>query len=728
MPKQEVPEISYLKGVGPKRAEAFEKLGFHKISDLITIYPRIYLKNVKIASLLTTLKSRFIGTPKDSTSDGVLICGEITEKAMPRKSNHPTRILIKDDTGSIISLVWGNAFYREKQFKIGDKYLFWGKAQYDQYMDDMSFSIRDHKKYEFGDDEMLKFPLIPVYILSEELKKTWVKPLTLTKIVFNAIKKVSNTIPELLSEDIISANELLDHRTAVLRTHFPKSEDDIERARQTLAFEELFYLQLVMALRRKSIELNQNGIVFGKVGERLEKLFNELLGFELTNAQKKVIHEIRADMKSPKPMNRLLQGDVGSGKTIVAIFAMLIAIENGYQCAFMVPTEILAEQHYKVLKGYCDRLNVNVVQLIGGQKKKLREQILQDIRLGKANIIVGTHALIQEAVEYKNLGFIVIDEQHKFGVMQRAKLREKSVLSGAEGSGVEGSGAEGSKDLNPDVLVMTATPIPRTLSLTIYGDLDVSVIDELPKNRHEILTALRTEREREKVYKFIRDEVKKGRQVYIVYPIIDESEKLDLKSAEKHYGILKKETFPDLRVGLIHGRLLWYEIDETIEDFKNGKLDILVTTTVIEVGIDIPNATIMLIEEAQRFGLSQLHQLRGRVGRGSEQSYCILMSDKLDETSKVRLDTMVETTDGFKISDVDMKLRGPGEFFGVRQSGELKFTAADLSRDHSVIEKSRKAAFELIDEDPNLLKKQNKNIRDYCLEKYRDSMNLVNVA
>lgn len=718
MPKQTVSEISYLKGVGPKRAEAFEKLGFHKIADLISIYPRIYVKNAKINSLLNALKGRFTTLPQDADNENVVICGEIAEKALPRKSNHPTRILIKDDTGSIISLVWGNAFYREKQFRIGDKYLFWGKAAYDRYMDDMSFSIRDHKKYEFGDDEMLKFPLIPVYILSEELKKTWVKPLTLTKIVFNAIKKVSNTIPELLSDEIISSYELLDHKTAVLRTHFPKSEDDIERARQTLAFEELFYLQLVMALRRKSIELEQSGIVFEKTGDKLEKLFNELLGFELTNAQKKVIREIRADMKSPKPMNRLLQGDVGSGKTIVAIFAMLIALENGYQCAFMVPTEILAEQHYKVLKGYCDPLNVNVVQLIGGQKKKMREQVLQDIRLGKANIIVGTHALIQEAVEYKKLGFIVIDEQHKFGVMQRARLREKSVLSGIEED----------KDLNPDVLVMTATPIPRTLSLTIYGDLDVSIIDELPKNRREILTALRTEREREKVNKFIRDEVKKGRQVYIVYPIIDESEKLDLKSAVKHYEILKTETFPDLRVGLIHGRLLWYEIDETIEDFKNGKLDILVTTTVIEVGIDIPNATIMLIEEAQRFGLSQLHQLRGRVGRGSEQSYCILMSDKLDETSKVRLDTMVETTDGFKISDVDMKLRGPGEFFGVRQSGELKFTAADLSRDHNVVEKSRKAAFTLIDEDPNLLHPGNKNIRAHFLEKYRESMDLVKVA
>lgn len=707
MPKQKVKlpakapsEISYLKGVGPKRAEAFEKLGINRISDLFNVYPRDYLVNTKIIKL------------RSFCDQNVLICGEITEKALPKRPNHPTRLLIKDDTGYIQCLVWGNFFYREKQFRIGDKYLFWGKVNYNQYEGGVQFDLRDHKKFEFGDDEMLKYPFIPLYILSGELKKTWVKPLTLTKIVFNALKKSSTSLTEFLSDEIRTQNNLLEHKTAVLRTHYPLKREDIEKARQTLAFEELFFLQIVMALRKKRIELEEGGIVFEKVGERLEKLFRELIGFELTNAQKKVIKEIRSDMKLPKPMNRLLQGDVGSGKTIVAIFAMLIAIENGYQCAFMCPTEILAEQHYKVLKSYCDPLNVNVVQLVGGQKKKMREQILQDIRLGKANIVVGTHALIQEAVEYKNLGFIVIDEQHKFGVMQRARLREKSTSS----------------DLNPDVLVMTATPIPRTLSLTIYGDLDVSIIDELPKNRKQIKTVLRTEQERGKVYDFIRTEIKKGRQVYIVYPIIDESEKLDLKSAVAHYDILKDETFTDLQLGLVHGRLLWYEIDDTIEDFKNKKLDILVTTTVIEVGIDIPNATIMLIEEAQRFGLSQLHQLRGRVGRGSEQSFCILMSDRLDDNSKLRLETMVETTDGFKISDVDMKMRGPGEFFGTRQSGELKFSAADLSKDSHLVEKARDAAFRLIDEDSNLLRIENRKIREYFLENYKESMNLIKVA
>jgi ATP-dependent DNA helicase RecG len=696
LPKEKIPEISYLKGVGPKRAKAFEKLGLTIVKDLFTVYPRDYLFNVKIENF------------RKYRDNNVIIHGEIIEKQIPKKPKHPLRIVISDGTGQVACLIWGNYFYREKQFHIGDKFLFWGKVTYNFYEGTIQFDYRDHKKFEFGDDELMKYPKIPLYILSGELKKTWVKPLTLTKIIFNALRKYSHEIEEVLSDQIKHQNSLLDHKNALLRLHYPTSEVNEEKARQTLAFEELFYLQLIMALRKKTLEFKEKGISFEKAGDKLEKLYKELLGFELTNAQKKVIKEIRADMKSQKPMNRLLQGDVGSGKTIVAVFTMLIAIENGYQCAFMCPTEILAEQHYKVLKQYFDPLGVNTVQLVGGQKKKMREQILEDIRTGKANVIVGTHALIQETVEFRSLGFVVIDEQHKFGVMQRAKLREKG--------------------LNPDVLVMTATPIPRTLSLTIYGDLDVSVIDELPKNRKQIKTELRQEKDRDNVYKFLRDEIKKGRQIYIVYPIIEESEKLDLKSAVKHYEILKKEIFPNLRVGLIHGRMFWYEIDDTIESFKNKQLDILVTTTVIEVGIDIPNATVMLIEEAQRFGLSQLHQLRGRVGRGYEQSYCVFMADKLDETSKLRLDTLVETTDGFKISDVDLQIRGPGEFFGTRQSGELKFSAADLAKDMSLVEKARKSAFDLIDDDLQLRKDENKPIREHFLINYKESMNLIRVA
>jgi len=704
-------EILYIKGVGPKRAEAFAKLGLEYASDLFAVYPRDYLTRTTI---------REMDRHRDQN---VIISGKIIDKYLPKRPNHPTRIIINDGTASIECLIWGNAFYRQRQFMEGDQYMVWGKVTYNFFERKVQFDLRDHKKFEAGDDELLKYPLIPVYILSGELKKTWIKPLNLTKIIFNALKNHSGDVKDVLTEDIRSKNNLLEHKQALLRTHYPHSVDDIEHARQTLAFEELFFLQLVTALKKKSIEQEEKGISFDKTGESPAKLVKEHLGFELTGAQKRVIKEIHSDMKLSRPMNRLLQGDVGSGKTIVAVICMLIAIENGYQCAFMCPTEILAEQHYKTLKDYLDKLGIRSVILTGGQKKKLRTEILDDIKTGKAQVVVGTHAIIQETVEFKKLGFAIIDEQHKFGVMQRAKLRAKG--------------------LNPDVLVMTATPIPRTLSLTVYGDLDVSVIDELPKNRRAIKTGLRYEENRQDVYKFLRDEVKKGRQVYIVYPIIGESEKLDLKSAVKHYEILSKEIFPDLRLGLVHGRLPWQEIDETIEEFKHGKIDILVSTTVIEVGIDIPNATIMVIEEAQRFGLSQLHQLRGRVGRGAEQSYCILMANKVkrkeDEgfvfngeqettTADERLKVITKTTDGFKIAETDMRLRGPGEFFGIRQSGELKFSAADLSKDMLLIEKARETAFELVEDDPQLRKPENDPVREYFLMNYKDSMSLIKIA
>lgn len=696
MPAIKKTEIAYIKGVGPKRAEAFEKLGLKYSTDLLSVYPRMYLINTTISGLAKL------------HDQNVIIKGTIIDKRLPFKPNHPTRITISDDTGKIESLMWGNTFYREKQFKIGDEYIFWGKIVYNAYERNVKFDMRDHKKFEAGDAEMMNYPLIPVYILSEELKKTWIKPLTLTKIIFNALKNSSESINEVLSEPVRIGNDLLDHRSAILRMHYPRSAEDIELTRQTLAFEELFYLQLAMALKKRAAETAEKGIHFEKIGGNFEKLFKEHLGFELTEAQKRVIKEILSDMRSGKTMNRLLQGDVGSGKTIVAVFCFLVAAENGYQSAFMCPTEILAEQHFKTLKNYFEKLGLYAVLLTGGQKKKQRDEVLEDIRTGKAQVVVGTHALIQNSVEFRSLGFTVIDEQHKFGVMQRAKLKAKGN--------------------NPDVLVMTATPIPRTLSLTVYGDLDVSVIDELPKNRKDIKTALRGETDRLKVYNFIREEIKKGRQAYIVYPIIEESEKLDLKSAVKHYGILQKEIFPELKLGLVHGKMKWQDIDETIESFKNRELHILVSTTVIEVGIDIPNATIMLIEEAQRFGLSQLHQLRGRVGRGAEQSYCILMAETTGEISGERLKIMTETNDGFRISETDLRLRGPGEFFGTRQSGDLKFTAADLVKDMPLVEKARDSAFKIISEDPQIRSFENSTIREHFLTNYRESMELIKIA
>lgn len=696
-------DIKFLKGVGEKRAEAFSKIGINSLDDFLKFIPRTYLKKVNIREI------------NNYVEDNVIIEGKVIDVQYPRKSNQPLQIIVKDTTGVVDVPVFGVSEFRSKQFRLNEKYLFWIKVDKNNFVSNLRISYRDHLKLnesDISEAEFLKFKYLPLYELSEVLKKTWVKPLLLSKIVFNAFRSLLNSNPyyieETLPENILKEQNLINRKDAILRINFPVEFSDIEIARQRLSFEELFYLELILALKKKTIQSEKKGIKFDKDIAALTEKFKKILPYELTSAQKKVINEIYKDMKSNKCMNRLLQGDVGSGKTIVAIFAMLIAIENGYQAAFMCPTELLAEQHYKTISEFVQQLDVKVILLVGGQKKKLREEILSGIKEGKTNIIIGTHALIQEKVEFKNLGFVVIDEQHKFGVMQRAKLKEKG--------------------FNPDVLVMTATPIPRTLSLTYYGDLDVSVIDEMPKNRIPIKTALRMENDKPKIYSFVKDEIKKGRQVYVIFPLIDESEKLDLKSAEENYIILKEKIFPELKVGMVHGRMFWYEKDEVTEDFRNGKINILVATTVIEVGIDIPNATIMIIEEAQRFGLSQLHQLRGRVGRGSEQSYCILIAKNLDEDSMKRLSILCETTDGFKIAETDMEIRGPGEFFGIRQSGILNFSCTDLNRDKEILEKARSIAFKIIEEDPQLRKAEYLVIKKAFAKNYINSLYLMEVA
>jgi len=702
-------DIKYIKGVGDKRAEAFRKIGINSLDDFLNFIPRTYLKKIPVSDL------------SKNTGENVLISGRISHVSFPAKSSHPTRIFLNDGTGEIEIPVFGGSEFRKKQFRLNEHYLFWGKVNDAFYGVYTNLNYRDHLKINTSDPnekELLKFSYIPIYELSGVLKKTWIKPLLLSKIVFNAFSALLKTKPEVFRETIpphiLKSGNYMLRRDAILRINFPHVHRDIESARKTLAFEELFYLELILALRKLSTKNEIKGIKFDKDIKELKENFKKTFEFELTGAQKKVMNEIYLDMKSEHVMNKLLQGDVGSGKTIVSIFALLTAVENGYQAALMCPTEILAEQHYLTVSKFLNRFNdisgkeYKVCLLVGGQKKRLREEILQGIRLGKTNLIIGTHALIQEKVEYNNLGFAVIDEQHKFGVMQRAKLKDKG--------------------LNPDVLVMTATPIPRTLSLTYYGDLDVSIIDELPGNRKKIKTALRLEEDKFKVFDFVRNEVKKGRQAFIIYPIIDESEKLDLKSAEENYILLKEKVFPELNVGMVHGRKFWYEIDEEMQAFKDGKTNVMVATTVIEVGIDIPNATIMIIEDAQRFGLSQLHQLRGRVGRGSEQSYCIFVAKNLDEVSKERLNTLCQTTDGFKIAEKDMEIRGPGEFFGIRQSGIINFSCTDLNKDKDIVESARDIAFKIIDDDPHLRKAENELIKESFLKNYKDALYYMKIA
>lgn len=702
-------DIKFLKGIGEKRALAFKKIGINSLEDFLNFIPRLYLPKVKISHL------------KQFVNSNVLIWGEVIDINYPKRNTQPTTVYVTDTTGITQIPIFGKTEFRARQFKLKQRYLFWGKVSEGFMGSKYQLDYRDHLKIDENDDlieQLLRYPLIPIYELAEVLKDSWIRPLMLTRTVFAAFSKIVFSYPELLNNSIpVHYTEILNlpsFKDATLRINFPLSVEDIEKSRKRLAFEELFYIQLLFALRKRKIKQETKRLKLVQYKEDIYPKFIESLNFELTNAQKRVIDEIYNDIISTKIMNRLLQGDVGSGKTIVSMFAILLMAENGYQTAFMCPTEILAIQHYNTIVTFIEKYNqvsgkdFKVSLLIGSQKTKEREQQLANIQEGKVQVIVGTHALIQDKVKFNKLGFVVIDEQHKFGVLQRAKLQEK-----------------GGK---PDLLVMTATPIPRTLAHAYYGDLDVSVIDEMPANRKPVKTYLRGEESREEVYKFVKQELDKGRQAFIIYPLIEESEKLDLKSLEENYDKLRETIFNEYKMGMIHGRQPQYIRDEQMQAFKNRQLDILVATTVIEVGIDIPNATVMIIEDAQRYGLSQLHQLRGRIGRGTEQSYCILLARNLDETSRERLTTFCDTNDGFLIAEKDMEIRGPGEFFGTRQSGIISFSVTDLNRDRDILEKARSLAFQIIEKDPNLRNTEHKTIFEYFTKNYRDAIKYINIS
>ncbi|MGD0037136.1 MAG: ATP-dependent DNA helicase RecG [Bacteroidota bacterium] len=720
------PPIQYIKGVGPKRAEALAKLGIHSIKDLLSYFPRGYLDRSQIVRI-ADLKSYI------EKSEAVTIFAEVyrQEARRTRRSNKLLFMLTVKDESGFLTCIWFEGFYWLKDaFDIGELLALssiptldkLGRPQFLHPQFDRLKSVEEDepdwgKLFNTGG-------IIPKYNSNAELEKVGLDSRGFRRIIRNALGHQSTVIKETISSDILLRQSLCDEQTAMRSIHFPENFQELNTAQRRLKFDELFFLQLMLALRKRGAQQQLRGLTYN-VESKLARQLVDSLQFELTLAQKRVLREIVNDLKSPCPMNRLMQGDVGSGKTIVALCTALIAVENGMQVAFMAPTEILAEQHYQTLISFLKDLPVNVRMLIGDQRKKLREDVLEDIRNGSANIVVGTHALVEEKVEFAKLGLVIVDEQHRFGVIQRAALREKGI--------------------NPDVLVMTATPIPRTLAMTLYGDLEVSIIDELPLNRKPIRTALRTESQKHKVYQFVKDEIDRDRQAYIVFPLIEESEKIDLKAATKEYEHLQKYIFPNYRLGLLHGRLRPEIKDEVMQKFKTGEIQILVSTTVIEVGIDIPNATVMIIENAERFGLAQLHQLRGRVGRGADQSYCILIANynwfdthskgmedlelrDQKEHARERLETMVQTTDGFKIAEEDLKLRGPGEFFGTRQSGLPALRIANLVDDSDLLTLARKEAFDLIRNDPHLRQKSNECIRKYFEEEFREILELGKIG
>lgn len=723
--------LQFYKGVGPVKANALLSCGISTSEDLIRYLPRTYIDRspvYSLQSLSVRLMNKmsfeeFSSVANFSVKNEATIMAKIVEKRMHvfGKSKKVLNLKIMDHSrvGATITF-WNYVDFYNKKFEIGDEILLSGKPELDKYQN-ISFN---HPEIEviLPDDELLSGDgrILPVYSMSERLTKAQFTQKSIRDLIFSVLERETGNQVDSLPDYILEKYKLPDIRTALWNLHFPKNLNEVELAKKRMKFEEIFYFEIFLAGKQKKNIVNENAPEINAKSQLARKLYDNL-PFALTSDQKKVIREITNDLGTGKPMNRLLQGDVGSGKTIVALLSMLVAIDSGYQVAMAAPTEILAEQHFHTISKQLEGFDLKIVQLIGGQKKKLRNQILEEIQTGKAQIIIGTHALFEDSVYYHKLGLTVIDEQHRFGVAQRANMKEL--------------GRRSLENLQvPHILVMSATPIPRTLSMTVYGELDVSIISEKPKNRIPIITKIAYESELEFSYDFIRNEIAKGHQAFIVYPLVEDSEKLELKSAMTFYEKLKADIFPDLKVGILHGQMLWYEKEDTMIAFKNKTYDILVATTVIEVGIDIPSASVIMIENAERFGLSALHQLRGRVGRSDIQSYCILATqDKFkyeinkksaDENTQksviIRLKAMCDTEDGFKISEIDLKLRGPGDVLGTRQSGLPDFKYLDITSDGEIISQARKEAFSIIDKDFYLKEPENAIIKKNYLVYYKE--------
>ncbi len=691
--------IDYLKGVGPNRAKLLrQELSIHTYQDLLNLFPIRYIDKTKYYQINELQRH----------SSEVQIIGEFTHlKEVSQKRGKRLVATFQDATGTM-ELVWfrGHKWIRES-IKLNTKYVVFGKINWFNH----AFSI-PHPEMELLKDheKSLSTAMQAIYPSTEKLSNKGISNRVMIKMLQQLFTETSLNFKETLPAHLIDEQKLLSKNLAVFNIHFPKSQSLLSKSKFRLKFEELFYIQIQLILKNLLHKSKIKGFLFKSIGTYFNTFYQTHLPFELTNAQKRVLKEIRSDMGSNAQMNRLLQGDVGSGKTIVAFMSILMGLDNNFQTCLMAPTAILSVQHYNELKIYCNKLKISIKLLNSSTKTLERKEIHDLLENGELDILIGTHALLEEKVKFKNLGLAIIDEQHRFGVAQRSKLWKKNTIP-------------------PHVLVMTATPIPRTLAMSVYGDLDVSVIDELPPGRKNIKTVHRYDSNRLKVFRFMKDEIHKGRQVYIVYPLIQESANMDYKDLMDGYASIERE-FPksNYQISIVHGKMKAADKDFEMQRFVHGETQIMVATTVIEVGVNVPNASVMVIESAERFGLSQLHQLRGRVGRGAEQSYCILMtSHKLSSDSKTRLATMVETNDGFDIAEVDLRLRGPGDLMGTQQSGVLNLKIADITRDKDILQQARYVAKRILKKDPTLTNKENDPIlRTYNeLSKYKNIWNYI---
>lgn len=679
--------VRFIKGVGEKRAYVLSKLGIKSARDLLYHFPRRWEDRrhfKKIGELMDGEKATILGKVIDAEST-ITRNGLVIVKA------------VIDDISGVAYLTWFNQPYMKTRFKSlkGKQIVAYGTVKRNKW----GVEIENPEWEEVdGEDSLNMGRIVPIYPLTEGISQ-----LQMRKIISSALDLLAPQLVDIIPPSVREKRRLMPISQAIREIHFPSSAKSLSEARRRLVYEEFFLLQVILALRQKEYkEEKGRSLEFDVFGE-LEKI----LPFKLTDAQRRVIEEVARDMREGHPMNRLIQGDVGSGKTIVALAAILIAVRCGYQCALMAPTEILAEQHFIVLSNMLFPLGIKVTLLVGGLSQKEKKLAKQLIAQGETDVAVGTHALLEEDVEFKKLGLVIIDEQHRFGVIQRATLRQKG--------------------LNPEVLVMTATPIPRTLALTVYGDLDVSIIDELPPGRQPVRTYWVPKSRRKWAYAFVREEIKKGHQAYAVCPLIEESEKLQAEAAEKLASDLSR-LLPDVRVGLLHGQMRPKEKEEIMKAFREGKIDLLVSTPVIEVGIDVANATVMVIEDADRFGLAQLHQLRGRVGRGEKQSYCILIATPRSEEGKRRLQIMTETNDGFRIAEEDLAIRGPGEFFGTRQHGLPDLKLANILKDVKILEEAREDAMELVANDPHLRKPEHRLLAKEIRERFGEAIEMLDIG